>query len=104
MSLQNTNHHWVFEWRDDSGDLNHDILEMANSAEEAREVLERILTGVTWTPEDAEEFGGDQTEPAYTVLVRDTFHGDIPAGLLGLQGESITFRCDEGTLTVERKL
>jgi len=96
-------HRGLLEWSDDSGDPDHDIRATAGTVEEARAAIDRILTGVTWTPEDAREFGGDQTEPAYTALLCETFHGDMGTGLLALAGEGIAFRCDAGTLTVEHE-
>jgi hypothetical protein len=93
---------WVVEWLDDSGDDDRNLLASADSAEEARDVIGRVLTAATVTPEDAEEYGGDQTEPAYAALVREVFEGDILAGLRSLR-EDITFRCDDGTLTVRRE-
>ena len=60
---------WLLEWSDASGDPDHDIRATADTVEEARAAMDRILTGVTWTPVDAREFGGDQTEPAYTAVV-----------------------------------
>jgi hypothetical protein len=93
---------WIISWEDDSGDEDHEIRETADSAEDAREATKRILSGVTWTPEDAKEIGGDRTEPAYTVLVREMFNGDMLAGLLDLP-DGATLRCDCGTFTVERE-
>jgi hypothetical protein len=98
-----TGHRWLLEWVDDSGDSDRDIRETADSVEEARDAVRRILTGATWTPEGAREFGGDQTEPAYTALVREAFGGDVVAGLLGLRDGGLTFRCDDGTLTISRE-
>jgi hypothetical protein len=100
--LSGETHRWVVEWLDDSGDEDHNLLASADSAEEARDVIGRVLTTATVTPEDAEELGGEQTEPAYAALVRDVFAGDILAGLRSLR-EDITFRCDDGTLTVRRE-
>jgi len=88
---------------DDSGDEDHNILATADSAGEASETIQIILGCITWTPEDADEIGGDQTEPSYKALVRETFKGDILAGLLGLQSVGISFRCDKGTLRVVRE-
>ena len=98
-----TGHRWILEWKDDSGDTDHDIRATADSVEEAHAAIRRILSGVTWTPHDAEEIGGDQTEPAYTALLREACDGDIARALLDRAGEGITFRCDDGTLTVERE-
>ena len=103
MSRDPQAHRWLLEWSDDSGDPDHDIRATADTVEEARAAMDRILTGVTWTPEDASEFGGDQTEPAHTALLRETFNGDMGTGLLALAGEGIAFHCDAGTLTVERE-
>lgn len=94
---------WIITWEDESGDEDYDARETADSAGEAREAIERLLTGVMWTPEDADEIGGDRTEPAYTALVREAFRGDIDRGLLNLPDDRITFPCDDGTLTVERE-
>ena len=69
MSHDPKAHRWFVEWSDDSGDPDHDIRVTADTVEEARAAMDRILTGVTWTPEDAREFGGDQTEPAFTALL-----------------------------------
>ena len=98
-----TGHRWILEWNDDSGDTNHDIRETADSVEEARAAMRRILSGETWTPEDAEEIGGDQTEPAYPALLREACDGDLATALLDRAGEGIAFRCDDGTLRVERE-
>jgi len=76
MSHDPKAHRWLLEWSDDSGDPDHDIRATADTVEEARAAIDRILTGVTWTPEVAREFGGDQTEPAYTALLRETFDGE----------------------------
>src|SRR5205823_10649918 len=101
MSHDPKAHRWLLAWSDDSGDPDHDSRATADTVEEARAALDRILTGVTWTPAAAREFGGDQTEPAYTALLRATFHGDIGTGLLALAGDGIAFRCYAHTLTVE---
>ena len=103
MSHDPKAHRWLLEWSDDSGDPDHDIRATADTVGEARAAMDRILTGVTWTPEDAREIGGDQTDPAYTALLRETFNGDMETGLLALTGEGIALRCDDGTLTVERE-
>jgi hypothetical protein len=100
--LTGQTHRWIVEWLDDSGDADRNLLASADSAEEARDAVERILTPETVTPSDAEELGGEQTEPAYAALVRDVFAGDVLAGLRSLR-EDITFRCDDGTLTVRRE-
>jgi len=97
-----TGHRWILEWNDDTGDTAYDIRETADSVEDARAAIRRILSGVTWTPETAEETGGDQTESAYTALLREACDGDIARALLDRAGEGITFRCDDGTLTVAR--
>ena len=68
MSHDPQAHRWLLEWSDDSGDPDHDIRATADTVEEARAAMDRILTGVTWTREAAMEFGGEQTEPAYTAL------------------------------------
>jgi hypothetical protein len=104
MNSQDTGCRWIIEWCDDSGDESHDFRETADSAEEASEALQRILALTTWTPEDAEEIGGQLTVPSFPILVRDTFHGDILKGLVAMQSERISFRCDDGTLKIEREL
>jgi hypothetical protein len=96
MNHQHPHPCWIFLWRDESGDIDHHIRETADSAEEARDVIHPILTGVTWTPEDADECGGDETEPAYAALVREMFSRDIIAGLLRLNGDGVTISCDGG--------
>jgi hypothetical protein len=103
MNPRQTLPRWIITWEDDSGDEDHDIRETADSADEARKATKRILSGVTCTPEEADEIGGDRTEPAYTVLVRDVFTGDIVTGLLSLGDERAVRRCDSGTSTVERE-
>ena len=55
MSRDPQAHRWLLEWSDDSGDPDHDIRATADTVEEARAAMDRILTGVTWTPEDARE-------------------------------------------------
>ena len=50
MSHDPKAHRWLLEWSDDSGDPDHDIRATADTVEEARAALDRILTGVTWTP------------------------------------------------------
>jgi hypothetical protein len=84
-------------------DPDRNIWESADSAEEARAAIERILASDTWTPEGAEEYGGEETEPAYVALVREEFNGDIVNGLISLSYGGITFPCDEGTLRIERE-
>ena len=103
MISQQKRQGWIVQWTDDSGDEDHDTCEVAGSPEEAREIIERLLTITTITPDDAEEYGGDQTEPAYEVLARDIFGSEILAGLSALH-EDIKQRCDDGTLTVRRTL
>ena len=83
-------------------DREYNIRETADSVEDAREAIRRLLSGETWTPEDAEEIGGEQTEPAYPALLREACDGDIARALLHRAGEGIAFRCDDGTLTVAR--
>jgi hypothetical protein len=61
-----------------------------------------LLTGSTWTPEEAEEFGGTDTVPAFDVLVRDEFAGDAAGGLTQF-ADQLEFRCDDGTLTIVRE-
>ena len=58
-------HRWLLEWSHDSGDPDHDIRATADTVEEARAAIDRILTGVTWTPEAAREFGGGETPSAW---------------------------------------
>src|SRR5260370_22540812 len=94
MSHDPKAHRWLLEWSDDSGDPDHDIRATADTVEEARAAMDRILTGVTWTPADARKFGGDQTEPAYTALVREAFHGARGTALFPLASESISSHCD----------
>jgi hypothetical protein len=65
--------------------------------------IESILSCATWTPEGADELGGEETEPAYVALVRDEFDGDIVNGLIRLRFEPFTFPCDDGTLRMERE-
>jgi hypothetical protein len=87
----------------DHRDADRHILESADSAEEARAAIECTLASDTWTPEGAEELGGEETEAAYVALVREAFEGDIVNGLIGLRHGGITFACDEGTLRIERE-
>ncbi len=65
-------------------------------------MIRRFPVHQTWTPEDALEYSGDQTEPAYPALVREEFHGDIHASLRDLHWERFDFLCDDGMLVVER--
>jgi len=58
---------------------------------------------VTRTSHDAEEIGGDQTEAAYTALLREACDGDLARALLAPAGEGIAFLWYDGTLTVERE-
>jgi hypothetical protein len=94
---------WHIEWLDYSGDKDYDIRETAASPEAAMQVVQRMLIGETWTHEEAEELGEDQTEAAYAVLVRDIFSGDAASGLLAVDAEGIIFHCDNGILTIQRK-
>src|SRR5208337_950711 len=103
MHHDSTEHRWILEWNDDSGDTDHDIRETADSVEEARAAIRRLLSGVTWTPEDAAEIGGEQTESAYPALLREACEGDLARALLAPADEGIVFHCDDGTLTVERE-
>ena len=57
MSHDPQAHRWLLDWSDDRGDPDHDIRATADTVEEARAAMDRILTGVTWTPEAAREFG-----------------------------------------------
>jgi hypothetical protein len=98
-----TSGRWLLEWKDDSRDPDRLIWESADSVEETRAAIESVLGGVTWTPEDAEELGGDDTEPAYGALVREEFDGNIVKGLSDLRHDRISFRCDNGTLTIVRE-
>ena len=92
---------WLLEWKDE--DPYRNIRASADSVEEARAVIESILSCATWTPEEADELGGEQTEPAYVALVREAFEGDIVNGLISLSYGGISFPCDEGTLRIERE-
>jgi hypothetical protein len=92
---------WLLEWKD--RDPYRNIRESADSVEEARAAIESILSCATWTPEDADELGGEETEPAYIALVREEFDADIVSGLISLRHGGITFPCDEGTLRIERE-
>src|SRR5947207_16030425 len=65
MSHDPKAHRWLLEWSDDLGDPDHDIRATADTVEEARAAIDRILTGVTWTPEAAREFGGGETPSAW---------------------------------------
>jgi len=94
---------WLLEWKHNRGYRDSDIWASADSAEEARAAIEGILASDTWTPEGAEELGGEATAPAYVALVREAFEGDIVDGLIGLRCGGITFPCDEGTLRIERE-
>ena len=94
MSHDPQAHRWLLEWSDDSGDPDHDIRATADTVEEARAAMDRILTGVTWTPEDAREFGGDQNRtgiygsPSRIVQWR---HGHRPCRS-GRQGYRVPLR------------
>jgi hypothetical protein len=102
MTNQNaTSGRWLLEWKD--RDPYRRIWESADSIEETRAAIESILEAVTWTPEDAEELGGDETELAYGAFVREEFDGDIAKGLADLRHGRIVFACDDGTLTIERE-
>jgi hypothetical protein len=104
MTTANTTQaRWLIEWKHNCGYRDMDIWESADSAEEARAAIEGILASDTWTPEGAEELGGEETEAAYVALVREAFDGDIVNGLIGLRYGGITFACDEGTLRIERE-
>jgi hypothetical protein len=94
---------WLLEWKHNRGYRDMDVWASADSAEEARAAIEGILASDTWTPEGAEELGGEETEPAYVALVREAFEGDIVNGLSSLRHGGSTFPCDEGTLRIERE-
>jgi hypothetical protein len=95
-----SNHRWIIHWRD--RDPYRSFTETADTVAETQEAIEQTLKGRTWTPEDADEIGGDETEPAYQALVREEFDGDILVGLLSMR-EPVEFVCDEGKLTIERE-
>jgi len=97
---QNTGHRWIIHWQD--RDPYRSFTVTADAVAEAQEAIEQTLKGQTWTPEDADEIGGDETEPAYQALVRDEFDGDILDGLLTMR-EPVEFACDEGKLAIERE-
>jgi hypothetical protein len=104
MTIPNaTQARWLIEWKHNWGYRALDIWESADSAEEGRAAIEGILASDIWTPEGAEELGGEETEPAYGALVREEFDGDIVSGLIGLRYGGIRFACDEGTLRIERE-
>ncbi len=101
MDRNSPTYRWILEWLDESGDADHDVRATADSVREADEAIRRMLGGETWTPEAADEIGGDETEPAYPAVIREAFDGDIAKGLLALS-DAVSFRCDGGTLTVFR--
>jgi hypothetical protein len=95
-----SNHRWIIHWQD--RDPYRSFTETADTVTETQEAIEQTLKGRTWTPEDADEIGGDKTEPAYQALLREEFDGDILVGLLSMR-EPVEFVCDEGKLTIERE-
>jgi hypothetical protein len=92
---------WLLEWKD--CDPYRRIWESADCVEETRAAIERLLTGVTWTPEEAEEIGGDETESAYDDFVREEFDGEIVEGIAKQRYDPIRFECDDGRLTIVRE-
>ena len=91
---------WLVTWTD-GADPDRVYRGFAETPLEAREICERFLGGESWTPDEAEEWGGPATVDAYSALVDQEFAGDILGGLAAMAG-FIRLRCDSGCLEIEK--
>jgi len=93
---------WVLDWQDENRDPHTWILVTADSVDEFRERVHHLLDGYTLTPEDAEEFAGDDAIPAIDAFQEDVLDLADDAQILGLWG-GFSFKCDDGLLYVVRE-
>jgi hypothetical protein len=93
---------WVLDWQDQNRDADRRVTLTADSPSEAREAVERLLTGATWTPEGAEEFQGPDARAALEAF-RDEVMDLSDDDQLNRLWTGVTFECDDGTLFIVRE-
>jgi hypothetical protein len=97
---------WINHWKDESGDADRDILISADSVEELKEGLRRVLGNKTYTPDIPDDLKvegeDDEPQPAYEAFLDNEFGPDVDADILKLWC-GVTFQCDDGRLHVVRE-
>lgn len=93
---------WILDWQDRSRDPDRRVRITADSVDEVREAIGRLLNGETWTPPDAEEFKGPDALPAFQAFQTEVMDLADDKRILGLWS-AVNFECDDGVLEVVRE-
>ncbi|HEX3147296.1 MAG TPA: hypothetical protein VHR66_04390 [Gemmataceae bacterium] len=93
---------WILDWQDRSRDPDRRVRIAADSIDEVREAIERLLTGSTWTPPDAEEFAGPDALPAFQVFKNELMDIADDKQIFDLWS-GVNFECDDGALEIIRE-
>ncbi len=93
---------WILDWQDQSRDPERRVLIIADSVDEVRNAIERLLTGETWTPLDADEFRGPNSLPAFQAFKDEVMDLADDVQILGLRS-AVSFECDDGVLELVRE-
>ena len=93
---------WILDWQDQSRDPDRRVRITADSVEEVRGAIERLLTGETWTPPDAKEFRGSDSLPALQAFRNEVINLADDEQILGLWS-AVSFECDDGIFEVVRE-
>ena len=93
---------WIIEWRERTGCPDHDIKEVARTAQGAIEAIKRFLNGEIIVDESLIGSDGDHPpgpeQPAFDVL----FEGESPIVVLQELKEELRQETEHGTLIVTR--
>ena len=93
---------WILDWQDRSRDPARWVRISADSVDEVRAAVERLLAGATWTPPDATEFKGPDSLPASRAFRDEVLDLSDDASVLGLWSV-VRFECDDGVLELVRE-
>jgi hypothetical protein len=93
---------WILDWQDRSRDPNRRFLISADSVDEVRDAVARLLANETWTPPDADEFKGPDALPASQAFRDEVLDLSNDANILGLWSV-VRFECDDGVLELVRE-
>ena len=96
-----SNQRWILDWQDIGGD-DRRVLRSADSVDEFRADVERLLRSAEWTSPEAH--GDDEVSPipAYQAFQDEVLDLTDDSQILNLW-ESVSFECDDGTLYVVRE-
>ena len=93
---------WILDWQDRSRDPDRRVLISADSIEEVRAGVARLLKSSTWTPPEAEEFKGPDAVPALQAFNDEVMDLNDDAQIFGLWS-ILRFECDDGVLELVRE-